>query len=429
LIATVQKSEQVGNKLITTGGYGYSATAGDHITYPDLTTIDVDEFVEAVIDNQSLTDYVRQIEDTLMAVTGGQMGYKDGVFYLAGGQEFVGRYNPMGPNNGPGFYQQYTDAVRKFEVDFTGLVPVVTHLAPYTDVDVLHRRDYNMSPQISVNGDYGFTIFSGVFKQPDDTPFFDLVNVTESGYSVVPTFTQLLSQYHSAKIPMFDSVNNTMHTIFFGGMAQYYYDDSGTLINDDKVPFVKTISRVSRLNDGSYEEVKLNIEMPTLVGAGAEFIPVDDFFSEEILNFNGLPEDSKTLVGYIYGGISSSLPNIFFDNDGTQSFASNTIFKVYIDNTVLGLDELKSNGLFDLRLAPNPIQDGQLKVQFVNRNSAKVTMELFDAAGHQLGVLFNGALGKGQFEQGFDLDYLASGSYLVKISDGTYSQSKMFVKP
>ncbi len=428
LQSTNQNFIQVGNKLITTGGYGYSATVDDHITYPDITVIDVDEFVAAVVDNQSVIDYVRQVEDTTMAITGGQMGYKDGVYYLAGGQEFIGRYNPMGPNNEPGFYQKYSGQVRKFELDFSGVAPIITHLEPYTDNVVLPRRDYNMSPQVFENGEYGFTIFSGVFKQPDNTPFFDIVNVKDDTFEVVPNFTQLLSQYHSAKIPMFDSINNTMHTIFFGGIAQYYYDDAGNIVNDDKVPFVKTISRVTRLNDGTYEEVKLDIEMPALVGAGAEFIPVDNYFSEEIIDFNALPENSKTLVGYIYGGIQSTDLNIFFINGGTQSFASNTIFKVYIDNTVVGLKELKSNGLFDLQLTPNPINTGGINVKFYNPTKAKVSIELMDMTGKKLADLHNATLGAGSFTRHFAVTNLAAGQYLVRISNGLYSQAKVLVK-
>lgn len=427
LQSTNQNFIQVGNKLITTGGYGYSATAEDHITYPDLVAIDVDEFVAAIVDNQSVIDFVRQVEDTTMAITGGQMGYKDGTYYLAGGQEFVGQYNPMGPNNGPGFYQKYSGQVRKFELDFTGVAPIITNLTPMTDTIVLPRRDYNMSPQIFTNGEYGFTIFSGVFKQPDNTPFFDLVNVTENDYEVVPSFTQLLSHYHSAKIPMYDSINNTMHTIFFGGMAQYYYDADGNLVDDENVPFVKTISRVTRLADGTYEEVKLDIEMPTLVGAGAEFIPVDNYFSEEILSFDELPEDSKTLVGYIYGGIRSTELNIFFTNDGTQSFASNTIFKVYIDNRVVGLQELKTNGLFDLTIVPNPSKGDFVRLDFTTAAAGDIQIELLSTNGQRISTLFAGAVQKGEYEKEIKLPNLSAGQYLIRMADGQYSQTKTLV--
>lgn len=37
------------------------------------------------------------------------------------------------------------------------------------------------------------------------------------------------------------------------------------------------------------------------------------------------------MVGYIYGGIESTQPNIFFSNTGTQSWSSSKIFEVYID--------------------------------------------------------------------------------------------------
>ncbi|HHB78120.1 MAG TPA: T9SS type A sorting domain-containing protein [Saprospiraceae bacterium] len=226
---------------------------------------------------------------------------------------------------------------------------------------------------------------------------------------------------------MFDSLNNTMHTLFFGGMAQYYYDDSGTLINDEEVPFVKTISRVTRLSDGTYEEVKLDIEMPDLVGAGAEFIPVNQYFSEEILAFQALPENSKTLVGYIYGGIHSSADNIFFINDGTQSYASNKIFKVYIDNTITDVKELKSNGVFDLRILPNPTWNKQVYVEFKTPAKVKVAIDLYDMNGQKLEELFKHTLDRGEYRRAFDFSKWAKGQYLIRISDGSYSQVRILV--
>jgi hypothetical protein len=54
-----------------------------------------------------------------------------------------------------------------------------------------------------------------------------------------------------------------MHTVFFGGIAQYY-DSLGILVQDNNVPFVKTIARVTRDASGTMAEYKLPIVMPTL---------------------------------------------------------------------------------------------------------------------------------------------------------------------
>ena len=121
----------------------------------------------------------------------------------------------------------------------------------------LHRRDYNMSPQVFPNGTHGFTMFSGVFNA-SDLPFLNSVDITNGSYTVNNSFNQYLSQYHSGKVPVYDSINNTMHTIFFGGMSQYTMDTEGVLTQDDEVPFVKTISVVTRNSDGSMDEKMLD---------------------------------------------------------------------------------------------------------------------------------------------------------------------------
>ena len=42
---------QDGNTLILTGGYAYSNSANDHITFPYLTCIDLSGLIQAIIDN------------------------------------------------------------------------------------------------------------------------------------------------------------------------------------------------------------------------------------------------------------------------------------------------------------------------------------------------------------------------------------------
>lgn len=126
---------------------------------------------------------------------------------------------------------------------------------------------------------------------------------------------------------------NEMHTVFFGGIAQYY-DNNGILVKDDNVPFVNTIARVTRKSDGTMAEYKLPVSMPALLGAGSEFIPLDNFpsFDNGVIKLDELSSDT-TMVGYIYGGISSSAPNIFFVNTGNESNASRQIFKVHVIKT------------------------------------------------------------------------------------------------
>ena len=119
---------------------------------------------------------------------------------------------------------------------------------------------------------------------------------------------------------------------FFGGMSQFQFNENDELVQDDEVPFVKTISMVIRYEDGKMVEKDLGVKMPAFLGSGAEFIPVENknmYLENGIVNFNELKKGNN-FVGYIYGGIESTKENIFFNNNGSQSKASNKIFKVYI---------------------------------------------------------------------------------------------------
>ncbi|NOY96146.1 MAG: T9SS type A sorting domain-containing protein [Chlorobi bacterium] len=430
LQSTNQEFYQRGNILYIIGGYGYSATQNDHVTFPYLTAVNVDGLANAVINNSGIVPYFRQITDTNFAVTGGQLGFLDNMFYLCGGQYFKGRYNPMGPNSGAGFIQKYTNEIRKFEIVDDGTTITLNNYTAYNDTNNLHRRDYNMSPQIFPNGVHGFTMFSGVFQYIANIPWLNSVDITNTGYTVNNDFTQYLSQYHSAKMPVYDAANNTMHTIFFGGMSQYTLDSDNNLVQDDNVPFVKTISKVTRFNDGSMIESKLDVEMPGLLGSGAEFIPITDdnlFIDNEIINLNKLPQEN-ILVGYIYGGIESSQDNIFFINDGTQSSASNQIFKVYINKSVLGIGEIAIEGdnIYNIEVYPNPSKD-IFSVVFFIPNTNRSFLEVFDMSGLQIrNIEINKPIGRHTIN--LDLSDVPSGGYILSIKSNNYISKKKILK-
>lgn len=330
LSATNMQFHQEGDYLYFIGGYGYSATLGDHTTYSNLTAIKVSDVIDAIISNKSISPYFRQITDPKFQVTGGGLKKINNEYYLLGGQKFIGRYNPMGPNHGPGFKQEYTNAIRKFSLTDNGTTIIIKHLPSYVDKENLHRRDYNAEAQILPDGQEGITMFSGVFQHDVDLPFLNSVTIDSDNYAVNNTFEQHYNHYHSAVLPLYSAKGNEMHNVFFGGIAQYY-DSLGVLVKDDNVPFVNTIARVTRNGNGELTEHKLPIEMPTLLGAGAEFIPNKSIphYTNEVFKLDQFTADS-TMVGYIYGGISSTAQNIFFTNKANQSSANKQIFKVYV---------------------------------------------------------------------------------------------------
>lgn len=429
LQSTNQQFKQRDSILYITGGYGYSTTQGIQITYPNLTAVSLNELADAVMAGGNIIPYFRQINDINLKVTGGQLGYLDSTFYLVGGNLFDGQYNPMGPTFGPGFTQVYTNEIRTFKIQDDGVNLSVSNYAATFDSINLHRRDYNMSPQIFPNGDKGFTAFAGVFDY-NDMPWLNTVDIVPGSYSSNSSFNEYLSQYHSAKLPIYDTVANIMHTLFFGGLSQFTVDTQGNLVEDTNVPFVKTISKITRYSNGTMQEVDLGyVEMPTLVGPGAEFIPVDQYYYDnEILDLNSVPT-IKTLVGYIYGGIQSTAANIFFVNDGTQSFASNTIFKVYINKGGAGLEETAINGknVFNLQVYPNPVVN-DLTVEFFGVAYQDVYFTVIDEDGRTVitKTVKVKSLGKQQTE--FEVSNLPSGTYFITVSNGVVADQQTFIK-
>jgi hypothetical protein len=415
LSSTNMEFHQEENYLYIIGGYGYNTASAARKTFDNLTAIDVPAVINAVINATSFTSYFRQISDVQFAVTGGHLKKINNTFYLIGGNKFDGNYNPMG---NPTYTQVYTNAIRKFNLTDDGTTVAITHLPTITDATNLHRRDYNAVPQILPNGAEGITVFSGVFQPTVDLPFLNCVIIDSASYAVNNTFQQYYNHYHCAVLPLYSSSNNEMHNVFFGGIAQYY-DSLGILVQDNNVPFVKTIARVTRNSVGTMAEYKLPIDMPSLLGAGAEFIPIASVpqFNNEVFKLDDFTADS-TLVGYIYGGISSTAANIFFTNTGTQSSASSQIFKVYvINNSTVGVHDLneQSIGTLKIQVFPNP-NDGNFVVKFNLNKMAETKISIYSINGKKIEerVLTNLVLGENTFQRKIkNLDL--GGTYILTI--------------
>lgn len=315
------------SKLYIAGGYGYSVAAADHKTYASLLVIDLPGLIQAIITGSAINTFIRQLSDNYFALTGGQMAKLGDMFIMVGGQRFDGRYNP---NNGPSFTQEYSNQVRKFRLSDDGVAISMNYQQSITDVNQLHRRDYNMAPQVFPDRKLGYTAFSGVFQAAVNLPYLNTVDIDTVSYYPNTSFNQLLNHYHSGKFSVYDSAANLMHSFFLGGMAQFYYDAGGNLEQDNAVPFVSTIGRVSRDAGGTMTETKVG-DLPGLLGSGAELILNHELplYANEVIRLHDVNADT-VLAGYLVGGIQSIAPNIFFVNNGTQSSAANTIFKIFL---------------------------------------------------------------------------------------------------
>lgn len=380
LSSTNMEFHQDGNYLYLIGGYGYNGATASRKTFGNLTAVNVPGLINAIISQSEITSFFRQITDSKLAITGGHLEKIGHVYYLVGGNQFDGNYNPMG---NPTYTQVYTDAIQKFTLVDNDTNININYLSKWTDSDLLHRRDYNAVSQILPDGSEGITAFSGVFQKNINLPFLNSVTIDSNHFALDSGFQQYYNHYHCAVVPLYSANKNAMHTLFFGGIAQYF-DSAGILVQDNNVPFVKTIARVTRNSEGKMSEFKMPIEMPALLGSGSEFIPVSSVpkYHNDVIKLDSL-EDDSTLIGYIFGGISSSAPNIFFTNTGTQSSASNKIFKVYLHkdkSSSIHQINSESNNSLKMEVLPNP-SEGEFKIKFYLKVKSDITICIYDNEG------------------------------------------------
>lgn len=354
LASTNMQFYQSEDKLLCTGGYGYSPTVGDHITFPYLTIIDLPATINDVKNNSLNLSSFQQIENETFRATGGALNKIDNVYHLVGGHKFMGRYNPMGPDHGPGFEQEYTNEIRRFKITGDTEFSVDILEASHDELH-LHRRDYNLVPYLT-NGERELMVYSGVFQKNADLPYLYPVEISKDNYEAIDGFSQYFNHYHCAYLPIYEPEQSEMHTIFFGGIAQFYEED-GDLVQDNDVPFVNTIADVSRSASGELYETKLSATMPGYLGAGSVFVidPGVQLSDDDIIDGSKIDNEFQS-IGHIYGGIRSSMPHIFWINTGQESDASQTIYKVSIRK----VSDVSSTSIVvqreHLQFYPNPAQ-------------------------------------------------------------------------
>jgi hypothetical protein len=425
LSSTNMEFHQEGEYLYLVGGYGYNVATASRKTFDQFTAIDVPQVISAVINNTPISPYIRQISDAKFAVTGGHLKRINQTYYLIGGNKFDGDYNPMGHAT---YTQQYTNAIRKFDLADDGTNLSVTHYPEINDSINLHRRDYNAVQQILPTGAEAISIFSGVFQPNIDLPYLNSVLVDSLNYYVNNSFQQHYNHYHCAVLPVFSESSKLMSTVFFGGIAQFY-DSLGIMVQDNNVPFVKTIAMINRDSLGIMTELKMPNEMPGYFGASSEFIPINTIshFENDVIKFDSLTADT-TLVGYIYGGINSTASNIFFTNTGIQSIASSQIYKVsLIKGAQTGINENTQADGFLMDIYPNP-NTGDFKIKFELKEVEVLQLSIYHLDGRLIKtkVLKNLEIGENIIDVSLN-DNVKSSSYLIKIESPKYSQQRIIV--
>jgi hypothetical protein len=420
---------QKDNLLLVVGGYGFSAIQNDHITFPSLLVFDLELLKSAILIQGDLNAaLLARIVDDRFAVTGGKLVKMNNQFFLVGGHRFDGRYNPMGPNNGPGFSQTYTSAIRRFELSNDW---VVNWFEEWYDEALLHRRDFNVLPSLNLsNMEEKISVYSGVFQVNADIPFLNAVDVTASGYNEVNNFAQYYNHYHCATFPLFNDHQQQIEHYFFGGIAQYY-DSLGVLVQNNNVPFVKSIACVTQTANDQWQESLVPQLLPGYLGAGAELLLAPGMNEMN----NGLIQLTteqwamdSVLVGYIYGGISSSAKNVFWSN-AVLSTAANVWMNVYyypeVSNQVMNTQSI--NGL-KWHVYPNPFNN-KINIQFQLDKAESVKLTWRDLTGKivEETIIQSAKLGKNEYVYD-DKAHWLGGTYLLTLetSSETATQKVIF---
>lgn len=422
-----------GQFLYLVGGYGWSNAANDFRTFPSLIRVNLNCLETALISGNPDEMCFEQILDERMAITGGHLKLLNDTFYLVFGHRFDGIYAVNNGNNA--FYNQtYSNQIRKFTIENGPEGPEIANFSVIEDTVNFHRRDYNLVSQVFPDRSLGFTAFSGVFQKNAVLPFLNTIDVhPSSGAEVIPGFDQHLSQYHNAVAPLYDSIGNVMHTVFFGGMSRYRIDpQTQEMIDDTLVPFVKTISMVSRFADGSLEERQLSLEMPGFLGSNMEFIPAQgiQLYAEGIIHTNALPNE-RTLIGYLVGGILSPEENIS-ETDPSLSSANDKVYEVYFNRTnsdtgiVTGISAKPSLVISSFQVMPNPAgQSTQIELNI--GKPGQVNVLVYDRRGQLIRELLDSNIPAGKHQIKFDCSDLSNGVYFIKAQSNRHSKTISFI--
>ncbi|MFA6916557.1 MAG: hypothetical protein WC222_09185 [Parachlamydiales bacterium] len=335
--------------LYMTGGYGVNTATGLFDTKPVLTAIDIPGMIQWVTttgQGKSAVQNIRQLRDPVFQVTGGYMSRSlKGLTLLIFGQNYFTFYTP-GQNG------IYSEQVRRFKIKDDGETLSVKVLSPSPQQGpnaFYRRRDLNVVPIMQSQLGLplpAYLALSGVFTESGGiwtVPVYITTKGWPSMYnpSNPGTFKQGMNNYNCPVLGTFSEKTGNMFISLFGGLS-YGYFNNGAFTTDDEIPFINQITTIQFDKRGNINQFLMDAEYPVVIsagsnpgnqllfGAGANFIPADGLEKYK----NGVIDLDKikypTVVGYIVGGIASTLPNT---TSSTDSTASPLIFKVTLKPT------------------------------------------------------------------------------------------------
>lgn len=341
LSVTGAQSYQSGKTLYICGGYGVDTGTTSFTTKAAFTGIDIPGLIHWVTNprnGETAAQYIRSVFNPIFQVSGGVMVERSPHHVLLMfGEDFEG--NVTASSTGT-----YSGQVRRFIVKDHG-----RHLKfkrqkarPKNPDPNFKRTNLNVVPAIDRRGRQSYVAFSGVF-----TPGFGVwtvpVEITRAGTPTMAnpadaaTFKQGMNNFACPTLELYSPKSGNFYTVLMGGISYGFFQD-GTFNTDAELPFINQVTTIQRdsngmfsqyLMDGTYPVIQSTGSNPgntLLFGAGATFIQAEGLHSypNGVLNYDEL-ERGPVVVGYIVGGIQSTLPNT---NTSSDTAASPYIFTV-----------------------------------------------------------------------------------------------------
>jgi hypothetical protein len=342
------------NTLYMVGGYGINTATGNRETKSVLTAIDVPHFIKWVKGNRkakSAAKCLRQVSNPLLQVTGGVMCQSDPhqPYLLGLGQNFIGSYIDTTSNG------VYTYQIRPFQVIDTGKSLLVQPYSQPSIISTYRRRDLNIVPILKKVGkslQQSYVALGGVFTPGADFGAWTVpIEIAPDGSSMMlnpNTFAQGMNNYSCANVGLYSEKTKDMYTLLFGGISFLYsinggfYVPGGSFFEDFELGFTNDVTTLRIDSSGNYAQYFMSATFPAitptfgtdpgpelLFGASSFFFTSDTLpaYPNGVIALDKLGS-SPVHLGYIVGGIQSSMAETESEIGNVDTHASNYIFTV-----------------------------------------------------------------------------------------------------
>lgn len=131
--------------LYLIGGYGYSETHNQFITFPFVTVIDVKQMVLALLNGSDPIAGIYQLCDDRMAIFDSEMDYNGDEFFLLNGK-FAYKLRPFA-RDAKYVEEQYDKEVRTFKITGEGTTLTLEGFKTWYDMEALQERYGTLLPE------------------------------------------------------------------------------------------------------------------------------------------------------------------------------------------------------------------------------------------------------------------------------------------